>query len=151
MALKRLTTAEMVQISGPWTTNGSAAREAIQSIPELAGILPRIDAAQKQLHAARPVPDDPRAAGLAREAAEIDARHDAVVRGVDRVLEGLLLLAGDTARARAIEAARSLPTASRSSRRPTETRPAPPRSSRRASTARRASRPCSHRSRSTTR
>ena len=108
MALKRLTTAEMVQISAPWTTTGSPARKAIQSIPELAGILPKIDAAHKQLHAARPAQDDPRAAEIVREAAEIDARHDAVVRGVDRVLEGLALLAGDSPRAREIEAARGV-------------------------------------------
>ena len=108
MALKRLTTAEMVQISSPWTTNGSTARRAMQSVPELAGVLPRVDAAHKQLHAVRPVQNDPRAAEITAEAAEIDARHDAVVRGVDRVLEGAALLAGDSPRAREIEAARSV-------------------------------------------
>jgi hypothetical protein len=108
MALKRLTTAEMVQISGPWTTNGSPVRKVIQSIPELAGVLPKLDAAHKQLHAARPAEEDPRVGEIVLEAAEVDARHDAVVRGVDLVLEGLAFLAGDSPRSREIEAARGV-------------------------------------------
>lgn len=108
MALKRLTTAEMVQISDPWTTNGTAARKAIQSVPELAGLLSRVDAAHAALHAARPAPDDPRLAQLSAEAAELDARHDALVRGVDLVLEGVALLAGQGERASELEAARAV-------------------------------------------
>ncbi len=108
MALKRLTTAEMVQISGPWTTNGSPARKTIQAVPETAGVLPRIDVAHKQLHAVRPREDDPRVGAIVAEAAEIDARHDALVRGTDRMLEGAALLAGDSPRAREIEATRAV-------------------------------------------
>lgn len=108
MALKRLTTAEMVQVSGPWTTNGSAARKIILSVPELAGLMPRVDAAHKALHAVRPVSEDPRLASIVAEAAEVDGRHDAVVRGVGLVLEGAALLAGEGERAREIEGVRAV-------------------------------------------
>jgi len=108
MALKRLSTAEMVQISGPWVTNGTPARKGLQALPECVGILPRVEEAHKQLHGARPGQGDARAAAISAEAAEIDARHDAVVRGVDLVLDGIALLLGEGGRAREIDAARSI-------------------------------------------
>ena len=108
MALKRLSTAEMVQISGPWVTNGTPARKGLQAFPECVGILPRVEEAHKQLHGARPGQGDARAAEISAEAAEVDARHDAVVRGVDFVLEGIALLLGEGGRAREIDAARWL-------------------------------------------
>ncbi|AKU98731.1 hypothetical protein AKJ09_05395 [Labilithrix luteola] len=106
--MKRLLTAEMVQISGPWVTNGTPARKALLALPECVGILPRVEEAHKQLHGAQPGQGDARGAEISAEAAEVDARHDAVVRGVDFVLQGIALLVGDSARAREIEAARAL-------------------------------------------
>jgi len=108
MALKRLTSAEMVNVSTPWTTNGTPVRRTMQSIAVLAGLLPNVDTVHKQLLGARPVESDPRLAEITTEAAEVDARHDALVRGTDQVLSGAALLAGDGARAREIEAARSV-------------------------------------------
>jgi|GEM_PF-1782013 len=107
MALKRLTTAEMVQISEPWTAQDGPSRKTLQSIPELAGVLPRLDAAHKEVLAARKPEDDPRTAAITREATEIDTRHDATIRGVDLVLQGIALLVGNnTPRAQAMDAAR---------------------------------------------
>lgn len=42
MALKRLTTEDMAQLSGPWVTAGTDARKAILAVPEMAGVLPKV-------------------------------------------------------------------------------------------------------------
>jgi hypothetical protein len=86
MALKRLLTEEMVQISGPWTNANSAARKALVSVPELLGIVPRIDTAHAALLEAQPSPDDPRLAALIVQAAAIDQHHDATIRGLYSLL-----------------------------------------------------------------
>ena len=96
MALKRLTTEEMVQLSGPWVTAGTDARKAILAVPEMAGVLPKVEAAHQALHAAQPGTDDPRLAKLQEEAAEEDVQHDTLVRGIHTFLTGLALLGGDT-------------------------------------------------------
>lgn len=102
MALKRLTTEEMVQLSGPWVTEGTDARQAILSVPEMAGVLPRVDAAHSALHGAQPGADDPRLAKLQEEAAGEDLEHDTLVRGIHTFLTGLALLCGNTATAESL-------------------------------------------------
>ncbi len=94
MALKRLSTEEMVQISGPWVTAKTEAREAISGTPELVGLLPRIEAAHKALHDAQPVADA-RDAELQAQAAKHDARHDVLVRGVYDYLTAVSALTED--------------------------------------------------------
>ena len=101
MAAKRLTTDEMVQISGPWITKGSAARTAIAAVPEMAGLLPRVDEAHQALHDAQPSAGDPRLAALQDEAASVDAQHDTLIRGVSMTLTALALLS-DAAKASAL-------------------------------------------------
>lgn len=99
MALKRLTTEEMVQISASWVAKGGPARKAIGASPELAGLLPRLDAAHQALHAAQPTVEDPRLAALGVEAAAVDLAHDTAIRGLQGLLSSLALLAGPGPRA----------------------------------------------------
>ena len=49
MQLKRLSIAEMLALSEPWVTAGSAAHRALSAVPEVAGLLPRIAAAHAGL------------------------------------------------------------------------------------------------------
>ncbi|HVY47840.1 MAG TPA: hypothetical protein VHB21_18255 [Minicystis sp.] len=106
MALTRLGTDEMIQISAAWTAKESPARKALLAVPELAAVLPRLEAAHAALAAGVPSAANPRLAAIAAEEAAIDERHDAIVRGTDLVLEGLGLLAGPGPRADALKAAR---------------------------------------------
>jgi hypothetical protein len=93
MALKRLNTEEMVQISGAWLAKGSEVRKALGGVPELAGLVPRIEAAHKALHDTQSQADDPRLAALQAEAAALDATHDTNMRGIHGLLSALALLA----------------------------------------------------------
>ena len=94
VALRRLTTGEMAQLSGPWTTEGSAARKAILAIPELAPLLPKIDAAHRALHDTQPGQENPRLAKLQEEESGLDLRHDEVIRGSYWFLTALAWLSG---------------------------------------------------------
>lgn len=93
MALKRLTTTEMVQITGPWVERTSKARTALLGKPLLAALVLQIEAAHAALHAAQGTPDDPKLETLKGEAATLDQKHDTIIRGVHMVLSGLALLA----------------------------------------------------------
>ncbi|MEZ4302517.1 MAG: hypothetical protein R3B70_46745 [Polyangiaceae bacterium] len=95
MALRRLTTGEMVQVSLPWVTEGTEARKAILATAEIAGLLPRVEAAHQALHAAQPTAEDPRLARLQEKAAAVDLRHDELVRGVYWLLSGLGWITGE--------------------------------------------------------
>lgn len=96
MALIRMTTPEMVQISAPLVTEGNAARDAILNVPELAGLIPRLEAAHNALHDTQPGPDDPRLAALQEKEAGVDLRHDTIIRGSHMFLTALALLSPDT-------------------------------------------------------
>lgn len=97
MAFKRLTTAEMVQISGPWVTAGNPARDAILGEKALAGLLPRLEEAHKALHDTQPGTGDPRLAALQEEEAAVDLQHDTYVRGSHMLLSALALLSPNAA------------------------------------------------------
>lgn len=99
MALKRLTTAEMVQLSGPMVTEGAEARGRLLAYAETAGVLPRLDVACKALHEAKKASDNPRLVKLQEEAGETDSRHDNLIRGAHGLLTSLALLAGTAERA----------------------------------------------------
>lgn len=93
MALKRLTTEEMVQVSGTWVAEGSAARKALLAVGELGGLFPRVEAAHSALLDARPSAPSGRLAALMSEAAALDITHDGLIRGVHAVLGAFALLA----------------------------------------------------------
>jgi hypothetical protein len=99
MALKRLTTEEMVQLSSAWVRSGSPARAALLGVDELAGLVPRIEKSHTELVEAQPDVKDPRLAVLMRDAAAVDLRHDGVIRGVEAITLGYSLLIGDDPRA----------------------------------------------------
>lgn len=105
MALKRLTTDEMIQLSGAWVPGG-AAHAVIAAQPELSALAARIEAARNELIGLQPLPNDPRLAALSKEAAEVDLRHDAVVRGIHEILSSLAMLSTDEARTEALLRAR---------------------------------------------
>ena len=106
MALKRLTTAEMVQITGPWIEATSKAKTALLGKPLLAALVPQIEAAHAALHGAQGTPDDPKLETLKGEAATLDQKHDTIIRGVHMVLSGLALLAANEDAANKILAVR---------------------------------------------
>lgn len=97
MALKRLKTEEMVQVSGPWVTEGNAARNAILAVDEMKAVLARVEAAHKALHETQPGPGNPRIAKLQEEAAKVDVEHDTLMRGSHMFLTALALLSGNSA------------------------------------------------------
>lgn len=99
MALKRLKTGEMVQLSLPWITENSEARNAILAVPLLAAILPKIEAAHQALHSTQPGAADSRLAKVQEKAAGLDLRHDEIVRGIYWLPTALAWLvgAGDSA------------------------------------------------------
>lgn len=58
MALKRLTTSEMLQVTGPWVEPTSKARTALLGKPLFAALVPQIDLAHAGLLAAQGTPED---------------------------------------------------------------------------------------------
>lgn len=87
MALKNLSTVEMVALSGPWV-DGAAQRPHLESHPLLAALLPALEAAHRDLMGHRRHGDD----SLARIAAQLellDARHDRKARGIFFLLTAL--------------------------------------------------------------
>lgn len=95
MALKRLKTDEMIQLSGAWVSGGTS-HATIAKVPELVGLVQRIEEVRNTLIALQAPPPDPRLALLSKEAAEVDLRHDAVARGIHTTLSGHAMLAGES-------------------------------------------------------
>ena len=93
MALKRMTTEEMVQVSGPWVTPDSPARKALQAVPSLVGLLAHVDAAHEALHEAQPGMANKRLNEISLEAAEVDGEHDVLIRGSYALLGAFATLA----------------------------------------------------------
>lgn len=94
MALKRLTTEEMSQVSAPLVTKGDPARVAIEKIPIVASLLPQVQAAHADILALRKHNEDPRLRELSEREASLDADHDDRVRGIYGALTGLALVSG---------------------------------------------------------
>ncbi len=89
MALKRLTAQEMVQLSAPWVTASDPAGGALEQVPALAALLPQIRAAHSALFAIQVQPNDPKIKSLSDAEATLDARHDALARGIYATLTAL--------------------------------------------------------------
>jgi hypothetical protein len=82
MALKRLTAQEMIQLSKPWVTQGDPGRAALEKVPLLAALLPRVEEAHQAIFSVEVETEDPKAKALSEEEAELDGEHDGLVRGV---------------------------------------------------------------------
>ncbi len=96
MALKRLLTEEMIQVSTTWKDPKSKARKAILATPELAPLIPRLDGAHDALAAAgQPSTDDPRLGEISVQEGKLDLRHDDIIRGSHLLLTAASLLLGE--------------------------------------------------------
>lgn len=96
MALKRLFSEEMLQLSGTWVDPQSKAHQAILASADLAPAMPRLTGAHNLLATlAQPASEDPRVAAIMREESLLDARHDDIVRGGHGLLTGAAFLLGE--------------------------------------------------------
>lgn len=82
MALKRLTTGEMVSLSASWVESDHVDRKALAAIPVIASLLPRVDLAHATLLETQTACVAPeRLAAIQDEQKRVDARHDDLARG----------------------------------------------------------------------
>ena len=72
----------MIQISGTWIDPASKAHDAILANDEIKPITGRIRAAHELLATAAQPVDTPRLNTIIEQEARIDARHDAIIRGI---------------------------------------------------------------------
>lgn len=102
MALKRLTTGEMVSLTESLVTAGHPERLAMERIPVLAAMLPYLDQVHQGLLASQGNPEAERLAGISGEEKDADALHDGLARGIWHGLEAHKYLVRDARRATAI-------------------------------------------------
>lgn len=96
MALRWLICDEMIGISTGWITVGERARAVIEKTPLLAVLLPHLEEAHEALVDLR-AKAEPDTAALSKKAGEVDARHDALVRGMYVTLTMLAPISDDSA------------------------------------------------------
>jgi hypothetical protein len=97
MSRKRLTTAEMIHLSGEWLDPQSPAHKAIVASGDLAPTIPRLQSAHQDLvTAAQPTALNPRLFQIIKEQTDADDRHDDVIRGIHGVLTATASLLGPT-------------------------------------------------------
>jgi hypothetical protein len=93
--LKNLSNQAMVGASAGWVAPGEA-RTVLSGIPEVAGYLGRMDEAHAGLLRCQVTGEtssaDARLKAMSDQAIALDTRHDLLVRGIDAVVEGNLLL-----------------------------------------------------------
>jgi hypothetical protein len=94
MALKWLTAEEMVAISAAWVTAGEQSRAAIEKVPLLAALLPSFEKGHGDLVQLR-AKEGPKLRALSQKRAELDAKHDALVRGIVGTLTMLAPVSDD--------------------------------------------------------
>jgi hypothetical protein len=94
MALKRLTTEEMSQVSAPLVATDSPPRTVIDKFPTLTALLPQLQSAHKGVLAMRRQVENPKLQELSDREASLDADHDDRVRGIYGALTGLALVSG---------------------------------------------------------
>ncbi len=107
MALKRLISEEMLQVSNGWVAPDAEGTKAILACPELAPLHPRITAVHEGLAAVtQPVVTNPKLKEISEQEAAADGRHDEVIRGSHMLLTGISLLLGQSPDSAAVLAAR---------------------------------------------
>jgi hypothetical protein len=95
MSRKRLLSEEMLSLSAAWIQPQSPAHQAILANQDLAALLPRITAAHNAVSAtAQPSTDNPRLDEISQEQADIDTRHDDLIRGAHAIFSGIAALLG---------------------------------------------------------
>jgi hypothetical protein len=79
MAAGWLSFQEMAVISGPWVTEGTAARVAIEKIPALAALEPQLQQIHGTIVDLR-AKETPQLQALSQQEHDVDAKHDALVK-----------------------------------------------------------------------
>ncbi|APR86282.1 Hypothetical protein A7982_11631 [Minicystis rosea] len=102
MALKRLTTGEMISLTTSWTTKNSPDRKALAAIKEVEPLVPQIDASHRGLLQTQAAAPSARLAEIQEQEKTIDVRHDDLLRGCFHLLQALAYLTQDPARAKAL-------------------------------------------------
>ena len=97
MALLRLTAAEMIQLSAPWVTPDDEAHQIVMSVPLLAALLPRVEAAHELIISMIPMAESPKVKELSATEAEVDDQHDTLVRGIYGGLSSMALVSANAA------------------------------------------------------
>lgn len=97
MALKRMSTEEMVAITSTWVDEAHPDRQAMAQVPALASLLPQVDAAHHGLHATHVVrPSLVRIKQIQDQQRELDVDHDDGLRGIWSYLWALVYFARTT-------------------------------------------------------
>jgi hypothetical protein len=94
MALKLLTAEEMVAISAAWVMADQEGRAALMKIPVLAALAPNLEKTHATL-AALLLKASPNISAISQKENEIDAKHDALVRGIYGTLTMLAPVSDD--------------------------------------------------------
>ena len=81
MALRRLTSGEMIHTTLTWVDTRHRHHQLLAAVPEVGGLLSHLGRAHKGLLDCQPTAN-PQAAGLARMAEELDGQHDDLVGGL---------------------------------------------------------------------
>jgi len=91
MAVGHLLAEVMYQLSMPWVTSGDPAQAAIEKNPMLAALLPQLQKAHAAIEAVLGQ-EDANQQALSQQEAEIDNKHDTMVRGIYGSLTMLAVL-----------------------------------------------------------
>ena len=87
----------MVQLSEQWVTPDTEAHTIVKSVPLLAAMLPQIEGAHQSLMSMIPAADSPKFKELSAAEAELDVRHDTLVRGIHGGLTSIALISANGA------------------------------------------------------
>jgi hypothetical protein len=104
MALNSLATEQMLFISHHWLQD-SAPRNVLQNVPELAGLLPRLEQTHTVLETAQAASSAVRnqqLKALKEQSADLDRNHDRMVRAIHQVLTGLAEGTSDSQQAQSL-------------------------------------------------
>ena len=95
MSRKSQLSEEMLSLSAAWIQPQSPAHQAILANADLAVIIPRLTTAHNGVATtAQPSTDNPRLDEISQEQADIDTRHDDIIRGTHSILGGIAALLG---------------------------------------------------------
>lgn len=87
----------MVQLSEPWVTPDNEAHTILNGVPLLAALLPQIEGAHQLLMSMIPAADSPKFKELSAAEAELDVKHDTLVRGIHGGLTSIALISANGA------------------------------------------------------
>ncbi len=94
MKLRGLSIETMREVTGAWL-DPQRDRGALEQVPELVALLPRLEAAHERLVRLQPNAAQQERASVLRELDATDARHDRFARGLYQVLSGFAELSQD--------------------------------------------------------